>query len=168
LHAASEAGQLDIVNMLLVAGKSELLFKTDHRGNTCLHYACRAENLQVIKCLVEAGGPELLYSTSRCGLTCLHSAAHHGLHSVVTYLTTVGGKDLASLPIQSCRMAGMTAMELARGDGLIGTTCSCSNNDSRPAIVEELSSFQGQRPAFKKFKKKFKRVLRGLAAGSRP
>ena len=59
------------------------------------------------------------------GFTCLHVAAHNSHRSIVQYILAEAGDEFARQPVRSGPMSGKTAMAMARGEGFVGTTCSC-------------------------------------------
>jgi ankyrin repeat protein len=131
LHLACAEGHLEVVKYLVREGGQTLLLQRAERsvshatGRTCLHSAAISGDLDLFKFLVHAGGAALLHMEDDAGTTCLHVAAHNSRRAIVQFLLAEAGADFARRPIRAGQLAGKTALDLARGAGYVGTTCSC-------------------------------------------
>jgi hypothetical protein len=131
LHVACTNGNLEVVKFLVDAGGETLLLQPTESsvahgiGISCLHYAAMSGHLNLVKFLVHAGGKKLLHMADQDGLTCLHVAAHNSRRSIVKFILAEAGEEFARLPVRSGRWAGKIALDLARGAGYVGTSCSC-------------------------------------------
>jgi hypothetical protein len=144
LHTACSNENLEVVKFLVNAGGETLLLQptkslAPRRGYSCLHTAAIAGHLDIFKFLVHRGGKKLLHMECQDGTTCLHAAAHNSRRCIVRFILAEVGKEFARKPIRSGRWAGKTALDLARGDGFVGTTCSCCEPlSTQQAVYEDL------------------------------
>lgn len=90
LHAASEAGQLDICHMLIQAGANLDMCDEDQR--TPLMEACENNHMEIVQYLLRAGASAIHKDAE--GFTCLHLAAKSGHYSIVEHLLTKGLMDI--------------------------------------------------------------------------
>jgi ankyrin repeat protein len=144
LHTACGNGNLEVVELLVNAGGDTLLMQPTNSpaprcGYSCLHIAAITGHLDIFKFLVQSGGKKLLHMEGQDGITCLHVAAHNSRRSIVKFILAEAGKEFARRPIRSGRMAGKFALDMARGDGYVGTTCSCCEPlSAQQAVCEDL------------------------------
>ncbi|XP_014437532.1 histone-lysine N-methyltransferase EHMT1 [Tupaia chinensis] len=89
LHAAAEAGHVDICHMLVQAGANIDTCSEDQR--TPLMEAAENNHLDAVKYLIKAGA--LVDPKDAEGSTCLHLAAKKGHYDVVQYLLSSGQVD---------------------------------------------------------------------------
>ncbi|XP_059514520.1 histone-lysine N-methyltransferase EHMT1 isoform X5 [Myotis daubentonii] len=90
LHAAAEAGHVDICHMLIQAGANIDTCSEDQR--TPLMEAAENNHLDAVKYLIKAGA--LVDPKDAEGSTCLHLAAKKGHYEVVQYLLSNGQMDV--------------------------------------------------------------------------
>ncbi|XP_044782525.1 histone-lysine N-methyltransferase EHMT1 isoform X7 [Bubalus bubalis] len=90
LHAAAEAGHVDICHMLIQAGANIDTCSEDQR--TPLMEAAENNHLDAVKYLIKAGA--LVDPKDAEGSTCLHLAAKKGHYDVVQYLLSNGQMDV--------------------------------------------------------------------------
>ncbi|XP_062938713.1 histone-lysine N-methyltransferase EHMT1 isoform X6 [Cynocephalus volans] len=90
LHAAAEAGHVDICHMLVQAGANIDTCSEDQR--TPLMEAAENNHLEAVKYLIKAGA--LVDPKDAEGSTCLHLAAKKGHYDVVQYLLSNGQMDV--------------------------------------------------------------------------
>ncbi|XP_070450924.1 histone-lysine N-methyltransferase EHMT1 isoform X8 [Equus przewalskii] len=90
LHAAAEAGHVDICHMLIQAGANIDTCSEDQR--TPLMEAAENNHLDAVKYLLKAGA--LVDPKDAEGSTCLHLAAKKGHYDVVQYLLSNGQMDV--------------------------------------------------------------------------
>ncbi|XP_058158795.1 histone-lysine N-methyltransferase EHMT1 isoform X4 [Dasypus novemcinctus] len=90
LHAAAEAGHVDICHMLIQAGANIDTCSEDQR--TPLMEAAENNHLDAVKYLIKAGA--LADPKDAEGSTCLHLAAKKGHYDVVQYLLSNGQMDV--------------------------------------------------------------------------
>ncbi|XP_047625069.1 histone-lysine N-methyltransferase EHMT1 isoform X3 [Phacochoerus africanus] len=90
LHAAAEAGHVDICHMLIQAGANIDTCSEDQR--TPLMEAAENNHLDAVKYLIKAGA--LVDPKDAEGSTCLHLAAKKGHYDVVQYLLSSGQMDV--------------------------------------------------------------------------
>ncbi|KAB1280182.1 Histone-lysine N-methyltransferase EHMT1 [Camelus dromedarius] len=93
LHAAAEAGHVDICHMLIQAGANIDTCSEDQR--TPLMEAAENNHLDAVKYLIKAGAladPKEMLDAE--GSTCLHLAAKKGHYEVVQYLLSNGQMDV--------------------------------------------------------------------------
>ncbi|XP_040860308.1 histone-lysine N-methyltransferase EHMT1 isoform X4 [Ochotona curzoniae] len=90
LHAAAEAGHVDICHMLVQAGANIDTCSEDQR--TPLMEAAENNHLDAVKYLIQAGA--LVEPKDAEGSTCLHLAAKKGHYDVVQYLLSNGQMDV--------------------------------------------------------------------------
>nr|XP_054515296.1 histone-lysine N-methyltransferase EHMT1 isoform X24 [Pan troglodytes] len=90
LHAAAEAGHVDICHMLVQAGANIDTCSEDQR--TPLMEAAENNHLEAVKYLIKAGA--LVDPKDAEGSTCLHLAAKKGHYEVVQYLLSNGQMDV--------------------------------------------------------------------------
>uniref|UniRef100_A0A9W3GDE7 [histone H3]-lysine(9) N-methyltransferase n=1 Tax=Camelus bactrianus TaxID=9837 RepID=A0A9W3GDE7_CAMBA len=90
LHAAAEAGHVDICHMLIQAGANIDTCSEDQR--TPLMEAAENNHLDAVKYLIKAGA--LADPKDAEGSTCLHLAAKKGHYEVVQYLLSNGQMDV--------------------------------------------------------------------------
>ncbi|XP_049637931.1 histone-lysine N-methyltransferase EHMT1 isoform X2 [Suncus etruscus] len=90
LHAAAEAGHVDICHMLIQAGANIDTCSEDQR--TPLMEAAENNHLEAVKYLIKAGA--LVDPKDAEGSTCLHLAAKKGHYDVVQYLLSNGQMDI--------------------------------------------------------------------------
>nr|XP_035120532.1 histone-lysine N-methyltransferase EHMT1 isoform X4 [Callithrix jacchus] len=90
LHAAAEAGHVDICHMLVQAGANIDTCSEDQR--TPLMEAAENNHLEAVKYLIKAGA--LVGPKDAEGSTCLHLAAKKGHYEVVQYLLSNGQMDV--------------------------------------------------------------------------
>ncbi|XP_077004988.1 histone-lysine N-methyltransferase EHMT1 isoform X3 [Tamandua tetradactyla] len=90
LHAAAEAGHVDICHMLIQAGANLDTCSEDQR--TPLMEAAENNHLDAVKYLIKAGA--LADPKDAEGSTCLHLAAKKGHYDVVQYLLSNGQMDV--------------------------------------------------------------------------
>ncbi|XP_074187558.1 histone-lysine N-methyltransferase EHMT1 isoform X1 [Rhinolophus sinicus] len=90
LHAAAEAGHVDICHMLIQAGANIDSCSEDQR--TPLMEAAENNHLDAVKYLIKAGA--LVDPKDAEGSTCLHLAAKKGHYDVVQYLLSNGQMDV--------------------------------------------------------------------------
>ncbi|XP_055988880.1 histone-lysine N-methyltransferase EHMT1 isoform X6 [Sorex fumeus] len=90
LHAAAEAGHVDICHMLIQAGANIDTCSEDQR--TPLMEAAENNHLEAVKYLIKAGA--LVDPKDAEGSTCLHLAAKKGHYDVVQYLLSNGQMDV--------------------------------------------------------------------------
>ena len=106
LHAAVDAGHLEVVKVLLKYGASPVC----HNGDQLppLHLACYQGRVEIVKAMVEKHGPGILHSTTSDGSTPLHWAAHsiHGA-CINRYLIQEGA------PLNTVNREGRTALHNA-------------------------------------------------------
>ena len=89
LHAAAEAGDLDIVNHFITVHKADVNLKVVPDGNAPLHLAAYYGHVSVAATLLAAGANVNLKNND--GKTPLHRAASAGHPSVVALLISAGG-----------------------------------------------------------------------------
>ncbi|KAJ8379703.1 hypothetical protein SKAU_G00004810 [Synaphobranchus kaupii] len=90
LHAAAQAGHLEICHMLLQAGANLDMCDGDQR--TPLMHACENNHLETVKYLLKAGA--ITSHKDLDGSTCLHIAAKMGHYSIVNHLLSTGLIDV--------------------------------------------------------------------------
>ncbi|KAM5298490.1 histone-lysine N-methyltransferase EHMT1 isoform 2-T2 [Ctenodactylus gundi] len=90
LHAAAEAGHVDICHMLVQAGANIDTCSEDQR--TPLMEAAENNHLEAVKYLIKAGAQ--VDPKDAEGSTCLHLAAKKGHYDVVQYLLSNGQMDV--------------------------------------------------------------------------
>ncbi|XP_006900681.1 PREDICTED: histone-lysine N-methyltransferase EHMT1 [Elephantulus edwardii] len=90
LHAAAEAGHVDVCHMLIQAGANIDTCSEDQR--TPLMEAAENNHLDAVKYLIKAGA--LVDPKDAEGSTCLHLAAKKGHYEVVQYLLSNGQMDV--------------------------------------------------------------------------
>ncbi|KAM9207580.1 histone-lysine N-methyltransferase EHMT1 isoform 3-T3 [Dugong dugon] len=90
LHAAAEAGHVDVCHMLIQAGANIDTCSEDQR--TPLMEAAENNHLDAVKYLIKAGA--LVDPKDAEGSTCLHLAAKKGHYDVVQYLLSNGQMDV--------------------------------------------------------------------------
>ncbi|XP_036863366.1 histone-lysine N-methyltransferase EHMT1 isoform X3 [Manis javanica] len=90
LHAAAEAGHVDVCHMLIQAGANIDTCSEDQR--TPLMEAAENNHLDAVKYLIKAGA--LVDPKDAEGSTCLHLAAKKGHYGVVQYLLSNGQMDI--------------------------------------------------------------------------
>ncbi|XP_037653077.1 histone-lysine N-methyltransferase EHMT1 isoform X6 [Choloepus didactylus] len=90
LHAAAEAGHVDVCHMLIQAGANIDTCSEDQR--TPLMEAAENNHLDAVKYLIKAGA--LADPKDAEGSTCLHLAAKKGHYDVVQYLLSNGQMDV--------------------------------------------------------------------------
>ncbi|XP_075415837.1 histone-lysine N-methyltransferase EHMT1 isoform X3 [Tenrec ecaudatus] len=90
LHAAAEAGHVDVCHMLIQAGANIDTCSEDQR--TPLMEAAENNHLDAVKYLIKAGA--LMDPKDAEGSTCLHLAAKKGHYDVVQYLLSNGQMDV--------------------------------------------------------------------------
>ncbi|XP_036095137.1 histone-lysine N-methyltransferase EHMT1 isoform X6 [Rousettus aegyptiacus] len=90
LHAAAEAGHVDICHMLIQAGANIDSCSEDQR--TPLMEAAENNHLDAVRYLIKAGA--LVDPKDAEGSTCLHLAAKKGHYDVVQYLLSNGQMDV--------------------------------------------------------------------------
>ncbi|XP_016067319.1 PREDICTED: histone-lysine N-methyltransferase EHMT1 isoform X1 [Miniopterus natalensis] len=90
LHAAAEAGHVDICHMLIQAGANIDTCSEDQR--TPLMEAAENNHLDAVRYLIKAGA--LVDPKDAEGSTCLHLAAKKGHYDVVQYLLSNGQMDV--------------------------------------------------------------------------
>ncbi|XP_057580241.1 histone-lysine N-methyltransferase EHMT1 isoform X3 [Hippopotamus amphibius kiboko] len=90
LHAAAEAGHVDVCHMLIQAGANIDTCSEDQR--TPLMEAAENNHLDAVKYLIKAGA--LVDPKDAEGSTCLHLAAKKGHYDVVQYLLANGQMDV--------------------------------------------------------------------------
>jgi ankyrin repeat protein len=76
--------------------KSNIMYRNDDYGWTCLHRACdRGAPDDIIKAMLDIGGKELVMKIDNNDRTALHSACFGGAsYNIIKMLIEVGGKDL--------------------------------------------------------------------------
>ena len=89
LHAAAEAGDLDIVNHFITVHKADVNLKVGPDGNAPLHLAAHYGHVSVAAALLAAGANVNL--KNKAGETPLHRAASASHPSVVALLLAAGG-----------------------------------------------------------------------------
>ncbi|XP_072309540.1 histone-lysine N-methyltransferase EHMT1-like isoform X1 [Eucyclogobius newberryi] len=90
LHAAAEAGHVDICHMLVQAGANLDMCDEDQR--TPLMDACENNHMEIVCFLLRAGASATHKDAE--GFTCLHLAAKSGHYNIVEHLLSVGAVDI--------------------------------------------------------------------------
>uniref|UniRef100_A0A8C6U0W4 Euchromatic histone-lysine N-methyltransferase 1b n=1 Tax=Neogobius melanostomus TaxID=47308 RepID=A0A8C6U0W4_9GOBI len=90
LHAAAEAGHLEICHMLVQSGANLDMCDDDQR--TPLMEACENNYMEVVRFLLRAGASANHKDVE--GFTCLHLAAKSGHYNIVEHLLSTGLMDI--------------------------------------------------------------------------